>query len=55
VKAGGRVFLDYEAADLRWRDSILAARFGGFGEITLRLIGGKFVIRRHEDSLVSRL
>jgi hypothetical protein len=48
VKARGGVFLDYEAADIRWRDSILAARFGGFAEITLGLIGGK-IVPRHED------
>ena len=54
MKARGGVFLNYEATDLRRRDSILAAGFGGFAEIALGLIGGKFVIRRHEDSLASR-
>jgi len=54
VKARGGVFLDYEATDLRWRDSILAAGFGGLAKIALGLIRGKFIIRRHEDSLASR-
>ena len=46
MKARGGVFLDDEAADLRWRDSILAAGFGGFAEITLGLIGGKLFCSR---------
>jgi hypothetical protein len=54
MKARGGVFLDDEAPDLRCRDSILAARFGGFAEIALGLIRGKFAIRRHESSLASR-
>ncbi len=41
VKARGGVFLDYEAAEFRWRDGILAAGFGGFAEIALGLIGEK--------------
>ena len=53
MKARGRVFLDYESADLRRRDGILAPRFGGFAEITLALIGGEFVIGWNEDSLAS--
>jgi len=48
------VFLDYEAADLRWRDSILAARFGSVAEIALGLIWGKFAVRCHENSLASK-
>ena len=51
MKACSGVFLDYEAADLRRRDSILAAGFGGFAEIALGLIRGKLVIRRHENRL----
>ena len=38
VKAGGGVFLDYEAADLRRRDRILAAGFGGFAEVALGVV-----------------
>ena len=54
MQARGGVFLDYEATDLRWRDRILAAGFGGLAQIALGLVRGKFVIRRHEGSLASR-
>jgi hypothetical protein len=53
MKTRGGVFLDYETADLRWRDRVLAAGFGGFAKIPLGLIGGKFVIHRQEDALAS--
>ena len=43
MKARGGVFLDDEAAHLRWRDRILAAWFGRFAEIALGLIGGSLL------------
>jgi hypothetical protein len=54
MKARGGMFLNYEAANLGWRDGILAAGFGGFVEVALGLIGGKFAIRRHDKSFTSR-
>jgi hypothetical protein len=50
---GGGMFLDYEAANLRWHNSILAAGLRGFAEIALGLVGRKLAIRRHEDSFAS--
>jgi hypothetical protein len=47
---GGGMFLDYEAADLRWRNSILAAGLRGFAEIAPGLVRRKLATRRHEDS-----
>jgi hypothetical protein len=43
------MLVDYEAADLRWRNSILAAGLRGFAEIVLGLLGKKLATRRHED------
>jgi hypothetical protein len=50
---GGGMFLDYEAANLRWHNSILAAGLRGFAEIALGLVGRKLAIRHHEDSFAS--
>jgi len=47
------MFLDYEAADLRWGNSMLAAGLRGSAEIAPGLVGRKLAIRRHEDSFAS--